>query len=291
MTTGKTIALTRQTFVDKVMSLLLNMLSRLVTTFLPRSKRLLISRLQLPSADFGAQKNKVSHCFHCFPTSFPIKWWDRMPWSSFSECWALSQLFHSPLSLSSRGSLVFFFTFCHQGGVICVSEVIDLSPGNLDFSLCFLQPSIYKDRPKKQVGCLDRQGRINNPGSWQTGLVVGVTTPADLCIHQQNFKVETEACSGFSHVGSSAGLNDTFLSQGQTYAPEMAPSLRMVGRKYIPRAGEGSGASDCPGPDWGSTSHPSLSVTSSNNILQKWRSVLDNSNDNNRVYNTSSHII
>ena len=49
MTTGKTVALTRQTFVDKVMSLLLNMLSRLVITFLPRSKRLLISRLQSPS--------------------------------------------------------------------------------------------------------------------------------------------------------------------------------------------------------------------------------------------------
>ena len=50
MTTGKTIALTRRTFVGKVMSLLLNMLSRLVITFLPRSKRLLISLLQLPSA-------------------------------------------------------------------------------------------------------------------------------------------------------------------------------------------------------------------------------------------------
>ena len=50
MTTGKTIALTRQTFVDKVISLLLNMLSRLVITFLPRSKRLLISWLQSPSA-------------------------------------------------------------------------------------------------------------------------------------------------------------------------------------------------------------------------------------------------
>ena len=49
MTTGKTIALTRQTFVDKVMSLLLNMLSRLVITFLPRSKSLLISWLQSPS--------------------------------------------------------------------------------------------------------------------------------------------------------------------------------------------------------------------------------------------------
>jgi len=50
MTTGKTIALTRQTFVDKVISLLFNMLSRLVITFLPRSKRLLISWLQSPSA-------------------------------------------------------------------------------------------------------------------------------------------------------------------------------------------------------------------------------------------------
>ena len=50
MTTGKTIALTRRTFVGRVMSLLLNMLSRLVITFLPRSKRLLISWLQSPSA-------------------------------------------------------------------------------------------------------------------------------------------------------------------------------------------------------------------------------------------------
>ena len=50
MTTGKTIALTKRTFVGKVMSLLLNMLSRLVITFLPRSKRLLISWLQSPSA-------------------------------------------------------------------------------------------------------------------------------------------------------------------------------------------------------------------------------------------------
>ena len=50
MTTGKTIALTRRTFAGKVMSLLLNMLSRLVLTFLPRSKRLLISWLQSPYA-------------------------------------------------------------------------------------------------------------------------------------------------------------------------------------------------------------------------------------------------
>ena len=57
MTTGKTIALTRQNFVGKVMSLLLNMLSRLVITFLPRSKRLLISWLQSPSAMILEPKN------------------------------------------------------------------------------------------------------------------------------------------------------------------------------------------------------------------------------------------
>ena len=59
MTTGKTIALTRWTFVGKVMSLLFNMLSRLVITFLPRSKCLLISWLQLPSAVILEPKNKV----------------------------------------------------------------------------------------------------------------------------------------------------------------------------------------------------------------------------------------
>ena len=72
MTTGKTIALTRWTFFNKVMSLLFNMLSRLVLAFLPRSKHLLISWLQSPSAsDFGAPKNKVSDCFHYFPIYLP----------------------------------------------------------------------------------------------------------------------------------------------------------------------------------------------------------------------------
>ena len=65
MTTGKTIALSRWTFVCKVMSLLFNMLSRLVISFLPRSKCLLISWLQLPSAVIEAQENKVSHYFCC----------------------------------------------------------------------------------------------------------------------------------------------------------------------------------------------------------------------------------
>ena len=72
MTTGKTIALIRWTFVGKVISLLFNMLSRLVITFLPRSKCLLKSWLQFPSAVIlEPSKNKVSHSFHCFPLYLP----------------------------------------------------------------------------------------------------------------------------------------------------------------------------------------------------------------------------
>ena len=62
MTTGKTIALTRWTFVGKVMSLLFNILSRLIIAFLPRSKHLLITAVTICS-DFGAPQNQVSHCF------------------------------------------------------------------------------------------------------------------------------------------------------------------------------------------------------------------------------------
>ena len=72
MTIGKTIAFTRWTFVGKVMSLLFNMLSRLVIAFIPRSKRLLISWLQSPSSVIlEPPKIKVSHCFHCFPMYLP----------------------------------------------------------------------------------------------------------------------------------------------------------------------------------------------------------------------------
>ena len=68
MTTGKTTALTRWTYDGKIISLLSNMLSRLVIVFLPRSKHLLISWFQSPSAVIlEIPKNKVSHCFHCFP--------------------------------------------------------------------------------------------------------------------------------------------------------------------------------------------------------------------------------
>ena len=72
MTTGKTITWTRWTFVGNVMSLLFNMLSRLVKSFHPRSKRLLISWLQSPSTvTLEPPKSKFCHCFHCFPFYLP----------------------------------------------------------------------------------------------------------------------------------------------------------------------------------------------------------------------------
>ena len=71
MTTGKTIALIRWTFVGKVMSLLFNMLSRLIIAFLLRSKHLLISWLQSPSAVMWGLQNKVCHCFYCFSIYLP----------------------------------------------------------------------------------------------------------------------------------------------------------------------------------------------------------------------------
>ena len=71
MTTRKAVALTRLTLVGKVMSLLFNMLSRLVITFLSRSKYLLISGLQSTSVVILEPPKIVSHCFHCFPIYFP----------------------------------------------------------------------------------------------------------------------------------------------------------------------------------------------------------------------------
>ena len=85
MTTGKTITLTRQNCVGKVMSLLCNMLSRLVIAFIPRSEHLLISWLQSPSAVIlEPQKNKVWHGFYCFPI--------YLPWSDRTRCHELSCL-------------------------------------------------------------------------------------------------------------------------------------------------------------------------------------------------------
>ena len=141
MTTGKTIALTRRTFVGKVMSLLLNMLSRLVITFLPKSKHLLSSWLQSPSAvilepqkiKWATGSPSISHEV-MGPDGMIIVFWML----SFKPVFSLSSHFH-------QEALSFLFHFCHKGGAICISEVIDMSPINLDSSLCFIQLSILDD--------------------------------------------------------------------------------------------------------------------------------------------------
>ena len=92
-------------FVSKVKSLFFNTLCRFVIAFFPRSKHLLISQLQSPTTVILELK-KINSLFPLFPLLFARKWWNWMPWSYFFECWVLSQLFHSPLSPSSRGSLV-----------------------------------------------------------------------------------------------------------------------------------------------------------------------------------------
>ena len=143
MTTGKTIVLTRWTFVDKVMSLFFNMLCRLVITFLPRSKHLFISWLQSPSAVILEPRKIVSHCFHCFPI--------YLPWSDGTRCmilvfWMLT--FKSVFSLSSFTFIKNLFSSSLLSAIRVVSSAylrFDISPGNLDFSLCFFQPSISHD--------------------------------------------------------------------------------------------------------------------------------------------------
>ena len=114
MTIGKTTALTRHTFVNKLMSLLFHMLSRLVITFLPRSNHFLISWLQSPSAVILEPKkiNSVtvsivspSICHEVMgPDAMILVFWVL----SFKSTFEKVQLFHSSLLLSSRGSLVLF---------------------------------------------------------------------------------------------------------------------------------------------------------------------------------------
>ena len=139
VTTGKTIVLTRWTFVGKVMSLLFNMLSSLVITFLPRSKCLLISWLQSQSAVI-LEPPKIKSV--TVSTVCPSICHEVMGLNSMIFVfWMLS--FKPAFSLSSRGFLVPLHFY--KGGVICISEVIDITPSNLDSSLCFIQPRFSHD--------------------------------------------------------------------------------------------------------------------------------------------------
>ena len=117
MTIGKTIVLTRWTSVGKVMSLLFNMLSRLVIVFLPRSKCLLISQLRSPPTGIlEPKKIKSLSQFLLFLHLFAMKWWDRMPWSSFLE------YFKPALSLSSFTFIKRLFSYSSLSTIRVVSS-------------------------------------------------------------------------------------------------------------------------------------------------------------------------
>ena len=97
MTTGKTIALNRQTFFGKAMSLLFDMQSRLVISFSSKEQASFKFMASVTiCSDFRAQENKGSHCFHCFPIYLP--WSDGTGWNDF-VFWMLS--FKPTFSLSS----------------------------------------------------------------------------------------------------------------------------------------------------------------------------------------------
>ena len=143
------------------MSLLLNMLSRLVITFLPRSKCLLISWLQSPSAVIFSQFSSIQLLsrVRLFVTRWTVAY-QASPSMGFSKQEYWSGLpFPSPGDLPNPGIKPRSPTlqadtlpseppgkpFCHQGGVISISEIIDIFPSNLSSSLCFIQPGISHD--------------------------------------------------------------------------------------------------------------------------------------------------
>ena len=171
MITGKTMALTIWTIVGKVMSLLFNMLFRLVIAFLSRGKHLLISWLQSPSVVILEPKKIKSVTVSIVSHLFAMKWWDHMQRSLFFECWALSQLFHFLLSLSSRGFLVPLPSFLVLSAVRVVSSTYlrlliflpaILIPACASFSPAFLMMySAYK---------LNKQGDNTQP--WCTPFTI-----------------------------------------------------------------------------------------------------------------------
>ena len=117
------------------------MLSRLVMAFLPRSKRLLISWLKSKSAViWSPPKIKSATVFTVSPS---ICHEVMGPHAMILVFWMLSfkTNFFTLLFHFHQEAFKFLFTFCHKGGVICISEVIDISPGNLDSSLCFFRPT------------------------------------------------------------------------------------------------------------------------------------------------------
>ena len=147
VTTRKTIALTVQTFVSRVMSLLFDMLSRAIIGFLQRSNRLLISWLQSPSSVFLEPTKRKSLTASTFSSSIcrEVMVSDAM----ILVFWMLS-FFKLAFSLSSFTLIKRFFSSSLLSTLRVVSSAylrlfIDISPKNLDSSLCFIQPSTSHD--------------------------------------------------------------------------------------------------------------------------------------------------
>ena len=140
MTIGKAIALTTWTFVGKVIFLLFSMQSMLVIAFLPRSRHLLITWLQSPSAVISEPKKIKSVTVSIVSPSICHEVMGLEPWTSFFEHYFKADL-HSLPSLSSRGCLV-SLPFCHKGWWHLQSEVPEISPSNLDSRLCSIQSGI-----------------------------------------------------------------------------------------------------------------------------------------------------
>ena len=153
------------TFVGKVMSLLFNMLSRLVIAFLQRGKHLLISWLQSPSAVILEPPKIVCHCFHCFPSichevmgpdAMTLVFWmlSFKPTFSLSSFTFIKRLFSSSLLFAVRVvSSVYLIQY------LC----IDISPGNLDSSLWYIQSGILHD-----VLCIKLNKQGDNIHPWCT---------------------------------------------------------------------------------------------------------------------------
>ena len=142
MTIGKTVALTIWTFAGIVISLLFSTLSRLDIAFLLRSKHLLISWLQSPSAVILEPKKIKSVTTSTFSPYIchEVMGSDAMMLVFCMLSFKPALLFHF-----HQEALWFLFAFCHKIGVICISEAVDISLSNLDSSFCFTQPCILHD--------------------------------------------------------------------------------------------------------------------------------------------------
>ena len=141
MTTGKTIALTRQKFVGKVMSLLFNTLSRLVIAFLPRRKCLIFMVAVTVTSDFGAQENEICHFFHFFPF--------YLPWSARTGCLSLifMLIFKPAFSLSHFTLIKRLFSSCSLSAFREVSfaylKVLTCLPANLTPAYDLSSPAFH----------------------------------------------------------------------------------------------------------------------------------------------------